>query len=116
MRAAQILSVLLLLTAAACSGVQAAGDPSKPPPPETTVSVRNQKYVDFDVYVLDGTHRLRLGSVPSLTTRVFTIPPHLVIDRASLRFQLDPIGSDDVRSTDEAVQVREGGQVELTIQ
>ena len=52
--------------AASCSSVQAAPEePGKPPPPETTVEVRNLKKVDFNLYVLRGASRVRLGIDPA---------------------------------------------------
>jgi hypothetical protein len=79
------------------------------------LEVRNQQHVDFTLYVLDGTHRIRLGLVPAMSTRTFIIPHHLVDDRGSLRFQADPIGSQVVLATDEELPVREGDEVSLTI-
>jgi hypothetical protein len=78
--------------------------------------VRNQKYIDFNLYVLNGTHRIRLGTVPGMSTRVFTIPPHLIPNkRGTVRFQIDPIGSDQVSSQDEDLVVHEGDRISLTL-
>jgi hypothetical protein len=80
------------------------------------VEVRKRKYVDFILYVLNGTHRIRLGTVPGMSTRTFTIPPHLIVNkRGQLRFQIDPIGSDQVLSQDEDMMVHEGDQLSLTL-
>jgi hypothetical protein len=115
MRAVQVLPLLLLACAISCSTTQAQSDPSKPPPPTTTLEVRNQKHVDFIMYVLDGTHRIRLGLVPAMGTRTFTIPQHLVNGRGSLRFQADTVGSEAVLATDEELTVHAGDAVSLTI-
>ena len=101
MRTVPVVSLLLLLGLVSCSTVQTQQDPSKPPPPETTVEVRNQKPLDFTMYVMNETTRIRLGLVPGMSTRVFTIPAHLINDRGQLRFQADTIGSDAVMTTDE---------------
>jgi hypothetical protein len=117
MRAVQLLPLFLLVSSViSCSTVQTQQDPSQPPRPKTTVEVRNQKPVDFNMYVLDGTHRIRLGLVPGMSSRTFTIPAHLVNEQGSLRFQADTIGSDAVLASDEELAVREGDTVSLTIQ
>ncbi|KFE60894.1 hypothetical protein [Hyalangium minutum] len=115
MRAVQLLPLFLLVSAISCSTPQAQVDPSQPQPPKTTLEVRNQKPLDFTMYVVDGTHRLRLGLVPGMSTRTFTIPHHLVNDRGSLRFQADTIGSEAVLTTDEELAVRPGDSVSLTL-
>jgi hypothetical protein len=108
--------LLLLLAAVSCSSVQTAEDPSKPPPPRTTVEVRNQKFIDFNMYVLNGTTRIRLGIVPGMTTRTFTIPPHLIPVHGPLRFQAHTIGSDDIQTSDEELMVHQGDALSLTLQ
>ena len=115
MRTVPVVSLLLLLGLVSCSTVQTQQDPSKPPPPETTVEVRNQKPLDFTMYVMNETTRIRLGLVPGMSTRVFTIPAHLINDRGQLRFQADTLGSDAVTTTDEEYLVRPGDAVELTL-
>ena len=115
MRAVQVLALLLLVSAISCATPQTQEDPSRPPPPKTTLEVRNQKPLDFNMYVVDGTHRLRLGMVPGMSTRTFTLPHHLIHDRGSLRFQADTIGSNAVLATDEELAVHPGDAVSLTI-
>jgi len=116
MRAVQLLPFFLLVSAISCSTVQTQQDPSEPPRPKTTVEVRNQKPVDFNMYVVDGTRRIRLGLVPGMSSRTFTIPAHMVNDRGSLRFQADTIGSNTVLASDEELAVHEGDTVSVTIQ
>lgn len=117
MRAVQVVSLLLLFCAVSCSSAQTPADPSRPPPPKTTVEVRNQKPIDFTMYVLNGTTRLRLGLVPGMGSRTFTIPPHLIPnDQGMLRFQADPIGSNVVSTSDQELMVRAGDALSLTLQ
>jgi hypothetical protein len=116
MRAVPVVSLPLLLCLVSCSTARTAQDPSRPPPPETTVEVRNQKPIDFNLYVMNGTTRIRLGLVPGMSTRTFTIPAHLINDRGQLRFQADTIGSDAVTTTDEEYLVRPGDALGLTLQ
>ncbi len=115
MRPALVMSVTLLALAAACSSVQTSNT-SEAARPETTLQVRNHKPIDFNIYVLSGTHRIRLGMITGMSTRVYTIPSHLVINKGALRFQADPIGSENVIGTAEDLYVREGEQVSITIQ
>ena len=115
MRAVRTVSSLLWLLAVACSGAQASRELSTSERPATTITVRNQKPVDFNLYVVDGTRRIRLGTVTGISERTFVIPPHMVIDQGALRFQADLIGSDQVLATDEELHVREGDGLSLTI-
>ncbi len=115
MRAVQLLPLFLLISIVACSTAQTQRDPSQPPPPKTTLEVSNQRPIDFNMYVLDGTHRIRLGLVPGMSSRTFIIPAHLVNEQGSLRFQADTIGSDAVLASDEELAVRAGDTVSLTI-
>lgn len=115
MRAVQVVSLLWFVLAAACSSAQKTDDASAPERPATTIEVRNQKPLDFTVYVVDGTRRIRLGMVTGMSNRTFVIPSHMVIDRGFLRFQMDPIGSDQVVATNEDLPVNEGDALSLTI-
>jgi len=115
MRALQTLSLLLWMLGVACSNVRESRSLSTSERPETTIEIRNQRPIDFTVYVLDGTRRIRLGIAPGMTQQTFLIPKHMVIDQGSLNFQLDPIGSNQVGTTNEAVTVREGDVLSLTI-
>lgn len=112
--AVQGLSLLVLLAVTACHWMPPPVDPTAPPPPETTVEVWNQNRLDMTVHVTNGTHRIRLGLVPSASSRTFTIPPHLLLSSSTLGFQADPIGEDSV-SLSEALQVRPGDRVGLTL-
>jgi hypothetical protein len=115
MHAVRTLSSLLWLFAVACSSTQASQNLPTTERPVTTILVRNQKPVDFNLYVVDGTRRIRLGTVTGISERTFVIPPHMVIDQGSLNFLADPIGSDQVLGTSEELPVREGDELSLTI-
>jgi hypothetical protein len=111
MRPFVALSLLLLLSS--CSQ-RTSADPATPPPPETTVQVRNQKLVDMTVFAMNGGRRVRLGLVPAVSTRTFTLPPNLIFEMATLRFLADPIGSNAQQVTEELL-VYPGDQVSLTL-
>jgi len=108
--------LVLLLVLAACGGGRrtAAAGPASPDQARTTVRVENQNFLDMNVYVLNGTQRVRLGTVPGLTTRVFPIPQNLVFGISSLRFQADPVGANRAPISQE-ISVQAGDQVILTI-
>lgn len=80
----------------------------------TQVEVRNQNYLDVNVYVWRGSQRTRLGMVSGLSTRSLTIPAHLMFGISSLRFELDPVGSRGRPVTNE-VSVVKGDGVILTV-
>jgi hypothetical protein len=115
MRAVQTLSLLLWVLIVGCSGTQESRALSTSERPRTTLLVRNQSPTDYVLYVVDGTHRIRLGMVTGMGEHSFVIPPHLVINQGTLNFQIDPIGSNQVGTTDEALTVREGDELTLTI-
>ena len=104
------------MSASACSGAKTAERSSQPATPETTVEVKNLRPVDFNVYVLSATRRVRLGTVPAITTRTFVIPPEVLGDMDRLRFGLETIGSQGRSFTEEELAVRAGEQVSLTLQ
>lgn len=109
---ALLLILLLALAAAACTGGRTR-DPAAPQE-RTTVRVENRKFLDVNVYVLEGGQRRRLGTVPGISSRVFTIPPSLIFGMATLRFQVDPIGSGHAPISQE-ITVREGDEIILTV-
>jgi hypothetical protein len=81
---------------------------------ETTVRVKNQNVLDMNVYILYDSQRIRLGFVPSISTRVFVIPDYLVTGVRSLRFLADPVGSRQTPISQE-ITVSPGEELELTI-
>lgn len=107
-----LLMVLVLAATAGCSGKRARG-PARHQE-STTVRVDNRKFLDVNVYVIAGGQRRRLGTVPGISSRVFTIPPTMIFGMATLRFQADPIGSDETPVSHE-ITIREGDRVTLTI-
>ena len=105
---------LLLLLLGSCAAMTPAADSSAAPPPETTVEVRNQKRVDMTVYALNGGQRIRLGLVPAVSSRTFTVPHSLLLGRSSLRFLADPVGS-NAQQVSEELLVQPGDALTLTL-
>ncbi len=79
-----------------------------------TVRVRNQSFLDHNVFVLQGGSRARLGTVTGNNTAVLRIPPTFVQPGVLLRFYADPIGGNATPVSDQLV-VSPGDQVELII-
>lgn len=117
MRANPFLLLLPALAfAVSCGSVQRTDGSAEAPPPPVTVEVSNLKQVDFNLYMQTGTHRIRLGTVPAMTTRFFTIPPHVIGERNMVRFEFDVIGSGERSFSQDPVPVNAGDRLSLSIQ
>jgi hypothetical protein len=119
MSAVRVLPLLLLL---GCAASREATQPEgsavaskEAPPPKTTVEVRNLQKVDVNLFVLRGASRVRLGTVPGMSTRSFIIPPHLVGEFDFIRFSTETIGSNGRSTSDQELPVRPGDELSLTI-
>lgn len=84
------------------------------PQEATTVRVRNQSFLDHNIYVLNGGARSRLGTVTGNSTATLRIPSSLVQPGGLLRFLADPIGS-SITPVSEQIVVSPGDEVQLTI-
>jgi hypothetical protein len=115
----------LLLAAAALAGPAALGalgpggcygrgKNAPAPQAATTIRVRNQSFLDHNIYVLNGGARSRLGTVSGNSSAVLRIPPSFVQPGGQLRFLADPIGSNRTPVSDQVV-VSPGDEVQLTI-
>ena len=103
------------LGAGALAGCVARGKGGPVPEQEaTTVRVRNQSFLDHNIYVLNGGARSRLGTVSGNSTVVLRIPPSFVQPGSLVRFLADPIGSSTTPVSDQLV-VSPGDEVQLTI-
>jgi hypothetical protein len=78
------------------------------------VEVENQGFSDMVIYALDGSQRVRLGTVTGNSTRTFPIPRHLVGGGGTIRFLADPIGGNRAPVSEEMV-VQPGDNVGITI-
>ena len=116
-RAAVRLTLLLALVGGvvpvtACArrtGGAAAGDEQP-----TTIRIRNQNFLDVNVFVVRGGQPVRLGTVGGNSTQVLRIPAYLLAGVTPLRFVADPIGGQRGPVSEEIV-VSPGDQVELMI-
>ncbi len=113
-QARQLSLLLLLLALAACGPLPRARRGTAAPPPQTTVQVENRAWLDMNIFVIRGGHRVRLGMVPATSTRVFVIPANLVFGPTSLQFLADPVGSRRTPISHE-IMVRPGDRLRLMI-
>jgi hypothetical protein len=106
---AALLALLLVLGLGACVTVgNGAADQ-----PRTTLELENQRFEDVRVYALRGGERVRIGTVPGLSTRVLTIPPSLAFG-TPIRFQAEPLGT-NVQPTSREVVVNPGDRIQMTV-
>jgi hypothetical protein len=107
-----VLTAFALL-AGACATNKSKG--GAVPEPTTTVRVENQAFNDMTVYVVQQAgNRIRLGTVTGNSTQTLKIPRGIVFGPTSLRFLVDPIGSNRTASSFD-ITVAPGDEVKLTI-
>ena len=104
---------LLLFTLAAAACHRGAVAPINPQA-EVAVNVDNQNFLDMNVFLIRGGQRIRLGTVPGLSSRILMVRPELVGYGTELRFELHPIGGRS-NPISETITVRPGDVVQLTI-
>jgi hypothetical protein len=84
------------------------------PQAETTVRVENRNFLDMNVFVLQQSQRIRLGTVAGLSTQVFTIPAYIVRGSPQLQFELHPIGG-RANPRSETISVQPGDEIHLIV-
>src|SRR6266498_5417300 len=104
---------LLLLTLAAAACHRGAVAPINPQA-EVAVSVENQNFADMNVFLIRGGQRIRLGTVPGLSTRILMVRPELIGYGTEVQFELHPIGGRGNPIT-ERISVRPGDVITLRI-
>src|SRR6059036_4315538 len=82
--------------------------------PGITLLVRNDNWLQVDVYLLRATTRQRLGTVSSMGTQIFRIPRALYATSGTVQLLADPIGTDETFRT-EQIPVGQARQIELTV-
>ena len=102
----------LSLTLAACGGRRSAETANSTE--QTMLEVKNNSFLEHNIYLLQGSQRIRLGTARGLTTSRFQIPRQYVFGVSALQFLADPIGS-NVTPISERINVREGDLVVLEI-
>lgn len=113
MRRSIHLMVLLGLSVAltGCASRRSATYTNEEP---TVLVVRNDSYLDHNIYLLQGSQRIRMGTARGLATTRFTIPRQYVFGVSTLQFLADPIGG-NVTPVSERINVSPGDEVHLQI-
>jgi hypothetical protein len=109
---AAILAVALAPGLGSCALIRGGTD-DEPPPPQTVVVVDNGHWADVSVYMIQGNVRVRLGSVSSMSTAEFVVPPALVSSVVNVRLVADPVGAEPYVS--ELLLVGPGDTIEFRI-
>jgi hypothetical protein len=114
MRLRRLLPFLVL---AACSR-QPEPEGDAPPPDirnaEITVVIKNEHFLDINVYLVRGTLSERLGTANGPSEKVFSVPWTRVGGSGQIRLRADPLGQGGGLVT-EFFMVRPGSVVEWTI-
>jgi hypothetical protein len=108
-RAVLIMATGVMLGACASNKYQVAGDQ-----PQTTLNVRNDNYLEHNIYLLYGGQRIRLGVARSNTTTKLIIPSQYVFGASTIQFLADPIGATATPVSDR-ITVSPGDEVQLVI-
>lgn len=114
MRRTMHLTVLLglSLALAGCGGRRTATTTTADE--QTVLVVKNDSYLDHNIYLLQGVQRVRMGTARGLATSKFPIPRQYVFGVSVLQFLADPIGS-NVTPVSERINVSPGDEVHLVI-
>jgi hypothetical protein len=81
---------------------------------QTVLVVKNDNYLDHNIYLLQGLQRIRMGTARGLATSRFEIPRQYVFGVSVLQFLADPIGG-NVTPVSERINVAPGDEVHLLI-
>ena len=98
---------------AACSSSQSRPRTWIADPRRIPVTVRNDNWLDADVYVFRFGSRFRIGVAPGLETTVLRLPQNLIHD-GTVRLLIDPVGSPATYTSDQIV-VGPGQRIEFTV-
>ena len=108
------IAFALLLSTGAAGCFKTGGGSPIDQQARTTLSVDNQNFLDYTIYLIAGGQRIRLGMASGSRRTRFVIPPQFVFGASTLQFQADPIGGS--RSpVSYPLTVSPGDEVELII-
>jgi hypothetical protein len=108
-----LLVVGLSASMPACASKSGANTDS-PAQTQTMLVVRNDSYLDYNVYLMQGSSRIRMGTARGLATTRMRIPSQYVFGVSVLQFMADPIGG-TVTPVSERISVTAGDEVHLQI-
>ena len=108
-----LVAVAALVSACAPAARQEVGDgPVRSP---AMLAVQNNNWQEVAVYLVRGTQRTRLGTVPSMRQGEFRIPDAYVVGVSEVTVQADPIGARD-SYVSPPIQVFPGARVALKVE
>ena len=110
MKSRSLVFVLALAFAAACA--HAGG--RTPATPAAMLQVDNQGLADMDIYIINGSQRLRVGFAAGLRKTMLTIPRSLISASGDVAFLADPVGSSRT-AVSSRIYVQPGDTVSLVI-
>lgn len=104
-----------LVLAACAAGIEQENVAFAPAPPaeESPLIVRSDYFGEVDVYVVAGSTRARIGTVPTAGTAKLRIP-RVFLARPEIQFQIDPVGP-GAPFTYRPISLRPGNAIELSI-
>jgi hypothetical protein len=100
---------------AACAPVAEQAMNARPAENQTMLVVQNDNWSEVKVYLLRGSQRIRLGSVPSMSQGKFSIPNAFVFGVSDVTIQAEPIGGHE-SYVSPPIQVYPGGRVALKVE
>lgn len=109
------LSAMLTFGAGACASGFGGGDGGFRQSPDTLVQVENNNWSDMTIYVVRSGTRMRLGTVVSMNSTIFVVPPSMVNASGEVQLIADPIGGSATFTT-HPVLVNPGQQIEFTLE
>ena len=112
MRALAAPALVVLAVAGMACHRPAAG--SLNPRAEVAVTVDNQNFLDMDVFIVRSGQRIRLGTVPGLSSHILMVRPELIGYGTEVQFEVHPIGGRG-NPLSETISVRPGDVINLTI-
>ena len=102
----------LALAIAGCRAMTRSGPAAQAP--ETILEVDNRGFADMNIYVVEGSQRIRIGFATGNGRTKLTIPARLVSGSRDLQFLADPVGSNRTAVSDK-IYVTPGDRVTLMI-
>lgn len=111
------LTVVAGPVASACSGSRAPDEPAAKPAVDMgmTLFVDNHNLLDMRVFLLTDGDRQKIGTVPSMTKRIFRVSEAELGGALELRLLADPIGSRDSFSS-QPIPVQAGAIIEWQVE
>jgi hypothetical protein len=106
-----MLTLSLIAIAVGCAGRNARPATQREP---AILEIDNRRFSDMVVYAVDGSRRVRIGTVTGNTASKFRIPANIVGIGREVQFLADPVGGQRT-GISERMFVRPGETLKLTI-